>query len=278
MWVKKFCPRFRRLMDSKCAANYLFKPFDFGGKFAVILLNCDDDPDKSWIGTVLDILWNRSEFNVCVDGGANVFCSLRPEMEPPILLSGDFDSIKEENLRFMREKNCVEIVETFDENENDFAKSLNLLAGPKFGTKISQIDAIYAIGGISSNRLDHAFGNFNTLFKARNLFKIPIYLMQRGSVTVFLPPGHHTIVVPILNTADRRGSLGRKCGLIPLGSSCRTCKTTGLKWNLEGETLKFGDLVSTSNEMTSAEVTIFCSDPLLWTMSFRIDLDLLNRS
>lgn len=121
--------------------------------------------------------------------------------------------------------NSVEIIKTEDQNETDFTKSLRLLTDPKFSAKVSQIDVIYGIGGLSTSRFDQSFGNFNALFKAWNFLKIPLYLLQRDCIILLLPPGQHKIT-------DLRNCLGRKCGLVPLGSPCRTCKTAGLKWNL----------------------------------------------
>ena len=64
------------------------------------------------------------------------------------------------------------------------------------------------------------------------------------------------------------------CGLIPLGTPCSDVKTTGFKWNLDGNTLlSFGHLVSTSNkfEKNSSIATVFTSKPLLITIELQFE-------
>ncbi|XP_076636908.1 thiamine pyrophosphokinase 1-like isoform X4 [Colletes latitarsis] len=57
------------------------------------------------------------------------------------------------------------------------------------------------------------------------------------------------------------------CGLFPIGEPTNSITTTGLKWNLNNATMRFGGLVSSSNTYTSSKITIHTDSPVIWTMS-----------
>ena len=73
------------------------------------------------------------------------------------------------------------------------------------------------------------------------------------------PPGQHRLAVPQPTPLH--------CGLLPLGGPA-TVSTTGLQWDLTGQQLEFGGLVSTSNSFSAGrqEVTVDTDNSLLWTM------------
>ena len=59
---------------------------------------------------------------------------------------------------------------------------------------------------------------------------------------------------------------GPTCGLIPIGCRCDKVETEGFKWNLDGDTpLEFGGLVSTSNRAEQRMLTVWCSQPLVFS-------------
>jgi len=100
-----------------------------------------------------------------------------------------------------------------------------------------------------------------------------LILLGNESVAFLLPAGRNRV------EPDERME-GPVCGLIPLGGRCREIRTRGLKWDLRGEEMLFGGLVSTSNEvvLVSREeegedgregVWIETSDPVMWTMAVK---------
>ena len=58
---------------------------------------------------------------------------------------------------------------------------------------------------------------------------------------------------------------GPTCGLVPIFGRCETVTTSGLKWNLDGDTSEFGGLVSTSNRVMDEVVTVESSKPMIFT-------------
>ena len=59
---------------------------------------------------------------------------------------------------------------------------------------------------------------------------------------------------------------GPTCGLIPIMGRCDHVRTSGLKWNLDGDTpIEFGGLVSSSNRVVDEVVTVESTSPMLFT-------------
>ena len=241
-------------------------------RYAVILLN----PEISNKDRLIK-LWNRATFRVLVDGAANNWFTLvkdRSEdiVDPtPHLVSGDFDSICPKIRKYYEtEVPDCRVVHTPDENYTDFTKALYEIV--KDTSKIEGIERIYAFTE-HSGRLDQIFALFETLFHATNIPNLPpVHIVSSNSIDWLLDPGKHIIDLQSDQAKDTEYHFEKKledcyCGLIPLGEPCANVKTSGLKWNLDGnQTLAFGTLVSTSNGFVDTNITIETKKPILWTM------------
>lgn len=121
---------------------------------------------------------------------------------------------------------------------------------------------IVIFGG--GGRLDHEMANLHALLAASALHEQhQLYIMSAYSVACILQP-HKRHVIRFTEFCDKNS-----CALVPLGMPCNYVRTTGLKWNLRGERLQFGQLISTSNEWVTPEVTVECSEPLLWITNLK---------
>ncbi|RVE43845.1 hypothetical protein evm_011513 [Chilo suppressalis] len=237
-------------------------------KYAVIILNRPLKLKKSFLTS----LWNNASVRVTVDGGTlrwNTFLKELPEndrssMKLPDLITGDFDSISQEILKIYEAKSC-KVIHTPDQNHTDFTKALMEL-NKWCKSNSFEIDHAIAISQ-SSGRLDQIMGNIQTLFlvkdKALLDSKTKAYIVSDDAVSWLLQPGDHIITVP------KQIGVRKKvwCSMVPIGETCSQITTTGLKWNLDNQPLKFGDIVSTSNTFDGSEnVTIKCTNTVLWSM------------
>jgi thiamine pyrophosphokinase len=95
-----------------------------------------------------------------------------------------------------------------------------------------------------------------------------LLLMGERMTACLLRPGRHRII-------PNPDIEGPTCGLLPIGGDAGAVWTSGLRWNLRGGPLRFGGLVSSSNQLTAdadgqfAEVTITTTHPVIWTTVLR---------
>uniref|UniRef100_A0A3B3QS95 Thiamine pyrophosphokinase n=1 Tax=Paramormyrops kingsleyae TaxID=1676925 RepID=A0A3B3QS95_9TELE len=277
-----------------------FTPLDCllpAGKQKICLLILNQPLDADY----LHVLWRKAVIRACADGAANHLYHATDGHRDSFLpdyISGDFDSITPEVRSFYEGKKC-RLIETADQDLTDFTKCLAILL-EEIKQRSLQVDTVVTLGGLAG-RLDQTMASIETLFHAQNMTELPVIILQgcslayllraQGSrirtqsvtligITSFIVPPRALktdCTIPSFEGMRHRldvntGLEGDWCSLIPVGGPCVT-RTTGLKWNLDGQVLQFGKLVSTSNtyEAHDAEedrkpVLVQSDRPLLWSM------------
>lgn len=235
---------------------------------ALVFLNSDGvrtasaaEPDS-----IFERAWRCARFRVCADGAANrlhdgLASDARRAAYLPDLIKGDLDSLRAD-VRDFYSRLGVAVVRDNDQDRHDLDKCLDALADVQAewtgaGGEAMTVVILGAFGG----RLDQEMANLNMLFRWQGRFA-RVLLLSDDSTAVLLPAGEHTLVP---NAEIESGV----CGLVPLGAPCASVRTTGLRWDLRGEPLAFGGMVSTSNEALADRVTVSASGPLLWTTVLR---------
>ncbi|XP_065337603.1 thiamin pyrophosphokinase 1 [Cloeon dipterum] len=207
-------------------------------------------------------LWNNACLRVTVDGGSDrwlTFCQNSGLSLVPDMITGDFDSAKKETLEFFA-KAGSKIIETPDQDETDFTKALRETSS-WFSQNKTKPDAVISLVE-TSGRIDQIMANINTLFKSKNILHCPVYQLASNSISWLLQEGHHKILIPSQYN-------NKTCSLVPVGSPAKHVTSTGLKWNLDGQEMRFGALVSTSNRIAPASdnlVTVTTDSALLWSI------------
>ncbi|KAI1295518.1 thiamine pyrophosphokinase 1 [Halotydeus destructor] len=227
-----------------------------GEKYAIILLNHSLDNKSDSAKSLFSHIWSKGCLRIGVDGGNNLLPTLN--VLQPDIICGDFDSIKPE----VKDDYCKlgsRIINTPDQNYTDFDKSIMLaMAERESNSTKFGFECIVAISSLAG-RLDHVLSNINTLFKYAD--QVPIFLYDlEQSISWAIPyTKQHAIRVEHLKDS-------KWCSLVPVGQPAKVT-TTGLKWNLYDDEMKFTGLISTSNELNGeSEVTIRTTSTLLWTL------------
>ncbi|XP_076366498.1 thiamine pyrophosphokinase 1-like [Tachypleus tridentatus] len=237
-------------MSSSCVGSFVakeWKPLELlsgnsGNKYVIILLNQPFDKQEK-----LKVLWKNAVLRVAVDGGTKHLYNLTEDHMAnciPHLITGDFDSLDFSLQEFYRKKGS-QIIHTFDQDETDFTKSIR--ESIKFLEQKNISADSFLIVCRNGGRMDHVLSNLNTLYLAKDITCLPVFLFSGYSILWLLDEGQHKIHVP---TSVHH----LHCGLIPLGEPCQRVTTTGLKWNLRNDRLNFGGLISTSNTYSGLEV------------------------
>jgi len=217
---------------------------------AVVVLNYRL-PDNS------SLYWIANGTKVAADGGLQWLKELDPSLLPNFVV-GDFDSTPPSLISEYKSKGSQVIDGRHDQDSSDLEKALLVLEVDEI-SKASSHDRILILGGLGGN-LSHQFANINVLYKYRHR---QIVLIGRENVAILLSSSPTKIK---FSSATKRTVY---CSLVPVGQEVREVTTQGLKWNLNGDKLGFGSLVSTSNEFKSEIVEISASQPLLFIVDLK---------
>ncbi|KRX75153.1 Thiamin pyrophosphokinase 1, partial [Trichinella sp. T6] len=249
---------------------YPTRPFvDFDDKvepFGLIILN--GDVKCSCRRNTVKRFWKAAAIKIAADGASNLLYDMTNDKFSlcPDVMCGDLDSISDE-ARMHFEAMGSEVVKIASQSVTDFTKSVDTMFQMASRKKIS-LKSIYTVGGLCG-RFDHIFGCMESLTHCSYLFvalRIVVVSPSNGEMSHiyrFTIYGQHTVSI------DQSVITG-KCGLIPIGNRVSSIFTTGLQWNLKGEQLAFGTLVSTSNEVKCDVVNVCTSDPVLFTMELEV--------
>jgi len=169
----------------------------------------------------------KDDFLVAADGGLKHVLKL--ELKPDLVI-GDMDSVEKDKL-----KKSYPVINDPDVDQTDVEVAINYLEKKEFKELV--------LVGVLGRRVDHLLANVMILAKR----KIKISLIE-GRQEAF-------VVRDRVKIEAEESSL---VSLIPLFSDCKGVKTDGLKWNLQGRTLKVGKAIGISNVMVGnkAEVSL----------------------
>lgn len=165
----------------------------------------------------LELLLERAPVLVAADGGANKCLEYG---HYPVAVIGDFDSLSEGARAAFTETHFLHVEE---QDSTDFEKSL------------THVDAPFILAtGFTGARIDHTLATLSALAQYE---ASPVVLLAHDDI-VFHAPRDFSLDLPT----------GTRVSLFPM--SPLMGRSTGLKWPIDGLTLRPDGLVGTSNEAT----------------------------
>lgn len=194
-------------------------------KKCVILAN-GDVPDKERIAYLQSV---GHDLLICADGGANSAYKLG--IVPDVII-GDFDSVKEEVLKYFKDKS--EIIHSTSQFSTDVEKALTYAIDKGYGKAVFM--------GATGDRLDHTFCNMGITLKFYD--RITVNIIHQAS---FLEVREGKF--------DLDTTPGETISLYGFDSITKVT-TEGLKYPLYGESLQFGVREGTSNIALGKKVTL----------------------
>ena len=213
---------------------------------------CDCEPSRPGIFVVIvanrplanhpayQAVINRADLLICADGGAR--SALARGWTPDVVV-GDMDSVDAATLAHLRANGCELLQYARAKDETDL--ELALLEAERRGA--SRITMLGVMGG----RADHTLANL-LLMALPAVSAIPVRILD-GETEILL----------IRDRAEIQGQIGDTVSLIPIAGDAVGITTSGLKWALHDDVLRFGLARGVSNVMTAPLATIRLREGLL---------------
>jgi thiamine pyrophosphokinase len=165
----------------------------------------------------------KGDILIGVDGGTKHILKLG--LKPDVIL-GDMDSLK-------KIPKGIRVIKKPDQEQTDTELALNYCRD----NKINEVVILGALG----RRLDHLSSN--------------LMVMAKSQLKIKIIEGNQELQI-IRKKAIIKGKKGDLVSLIPLLADCEKVTTIGLKWGLQGQTLKVGHGRGVSNVMLGKTATV----------------------
>ncbi|KAK2460877.1 hypothetical protein APHAL10511_007347 [Amanita phalloides] len=176
----------------------------------------------------------------------------------PHLIKGDLDSVRDDVRQYYIGQS-IPVVQDDDQYSTDLMKCIASLQEREKEEGLEY--EVIVLGGLTG-RLDQTVHTLSYLHKLRKI-RQKVYAITDDSVAWVLDSGEHTIKID-------HGSLGKTCGLLPIGVGGTVLSTSGLEWNLTDSESSFDGLISTSNHLVPGKnVWIKTTKPIWWTVELR---------
>lgn len=159
---------------------------------------------------------------------------------------GDFDRLNPDNYLSTQDK--VKIVHTPDQSATDLEKGIRYFIGEGY----KAVNIVWATG----LRMDHTVANITNLVRFMDQIDLVMW-------------DDYSRIFPLKKRYEKWYPQGTPLSLIPIGE-CKGIVTSGLKYNLEDESLMIGERIGNSNEaMTDGMVTITYKEGKMLLMECR---------
>ena len=188
------------------------------------------------------ILKNLNQIIIAADGGARhcIEIGIIPQF-----VVGDFDSLSEEEIIFLKSNGAELIKYSTQEDQTDLELAIKLAINQGY----KNISIFGAFGG----RWDMTFANI-LLMASPNFFGIQFKIIGADTTAYILRSGE---------TLQFQSQPGTTVSIMPIGGSATGITYNGLKWPLENAILPFGTPKGVSNQTTQNVSEIFLKEGII---------------